>query len=361
MQTLKNINKIQIPTWGWLKINDTSIEMDVDVTKEYQHNPLDKDIFAAANQTGDSGKDIKQPVITKDVKDYTKSVCNYRKSLIIPAGKKIDQPIVMNFELNGENPFLADWIDIHAEKGSKATIVLVYKSDHKAQLHSGYTSLVIDEEADIKLVMVQMLDESQKNADAIEVVAADNARASVILVELGSLQSAAGCNIQLKGQGSQAELSSIYVGKDKEVLDLNYRIEYEGADTFGDIIAKGVLLDSAKKSLKSTLDFLKGASNAKGREEESVMALSDKAVNISCPLLLCGEDNVEGQHATSTGRPDPNKLFYLMSRGLTEREAKAMIVEASITPILDKIVLGELRDEIAAIIGGAIQHESISK
>lgn len=364
MQTINNINKIQIPTWSWLKINDISIESDVDITKEYQHNPLDKeyqDIFVSTKEMGDSGKDIKQPMITKDVKDYTKAICNYRKSLVIPAGKTVEEPIVMNFKLDAKNPFLADWIDIRAEKGSKATIFIVYKSDEEARLHSGYTSIVIDEDADIKLVMVQMICEQKQNLDAIEIVVNDNAKASVVLVELGAQQSVASCNVELKGKASQAEVSSIYVGREKEVLDLNYRIEYQGTDTSGDIIVKGVLLDSAKKTLKSTLDFLRGASRATGREEENVMALSDKAINISCPLLLCGEDNVEGQHATSTGRPDPNKLFYLMSRGLTEREAKAMIVEASITPILDQIGEGNLRDEISAIIGGAIQHESISK
>ena len=56
---------------------------------------------------------------------------------------------------------------------------------------------------------------------------------------------------------------------------------------------------------------------------------------------------VEGMHAASAGQIDSEKLFYLMSRGLDERDAKKLIIEASYAPIIDKIPLVSLREAIS--------------
>ena len=67
------------------------------------------------------------------------------------------------------------------------------------------------------------------------------------------------------------------------------------------------------------------------------MLLDPTVKSISLPLLLCKEDNVVGNHAASAGQIDHNKLFYLMSRGFSEVEAKHIIVESMIRPIIDRI------------------------
>lgn len=101
-----------------------------------------------------------------------------------------------------------------------------------------------------------------------------------------------------------------------------------------------------QKIFKGTLDFKKGASRSKGIEEEYAILLDKTVKADAIPLLLCEEDDVEGQHAASAGQIDSDKLFYLMSRGLDEKEAKKLIVEASFTPIIDKIPMEYLKEEI---------------
>ena len=66
------------------------------------------------------------------------------------------------------------------------------------------------------------------------------------------------------------------------------------------------------------------------------------------PLILCGEEEVEGQHAASIGRLDEEKLYYLRSRGLSEAQARRLMVDARFAPALDKIPLETLRDEVRA-------------
>ena len=58
------------------------------------------------------------------------------------------------------------------------------------------------------------------------------------------------------------------------------------------------------------------------------------------------EDDVQGEHAASAGQINENQLFYLMSRGLSEREAKKLIIEGAFRPVIDRIPLEELKQII---------------
>ena len=85
-----------------------------------------------------------------------------------------------------------------------------------------------------------------------------------------------------------------------------------------------------------------------GHESEDVLLFGPDARNRTAPLILCGEEEVEGQHAASIGRLDEEKLYYLRSRGLSEAQARRLMVDARFAPALDKIPLTELRAEAAA-------------
>ena len=76
------------------------------------------------------------------------------------------------------------------------------------------------------------------------------------------------------------------------------------------------------------------------------MLLSDKAKSIALPMLLCTEDNVEGNHSTASGKIDNNQLFYIMSRGLSYKEAVKLMVKANFNKIIERITDEELKNEV---------------
>ena len=67
------------------------------------------------------------------------------------------------------------------------------------------------------------------------------------------------------------------------------------------------------------------------------MLLSNKAKSIALPMLLCTEEDVEGNHSTASGKVDAKQLFYLMTRGLSYKEAVKLIVKANFQKIIDRI------------------------
>ena len=110
----------------------------------------------------------------------------------------------------------------------------------------------------------------------------------------------------------------------------------------------GVLTGNADKILRGTIDFRRGAKRGVGHESEDVLLFSPHARNRTAPLILCGEEEVEGQHAASIGRLDEAKLYYLRSRGLNDAQARRLMVDARFAPAIEKIPLEALREEVRA-------------
>lgn len=352
---LNGINRLPMPTWGWLKMNDTSLETEIEGV--FGKEPL---ITGAEAIRIDKDVDLGPvPGILPDMEEMRALVAdqhNCALTLTIPKGMHLAEPVIITFQMDGENRFLSDYIHIRAEEGSSATVVIQYRGTPAATcLHNGFTYLEGYAGAKVKLIKAQMLYDKDVHLD---VTAARLSEGELLLCEMGAVHSVASCNLLLEGRGSVGNLDGLYIGDGRKKQDFNYRIEYRGQETEGYITVKGALAGQAHKALKSTIDFVTGAAGAKGREEESVLVLGDQAVNLSAPLLLCSEDNVEGEHATSTGKPDGEKLFYLMSRGFTEQEAKQLLVEASFTPLLNKVELEELREDLVCRIQGVIHGDS---
>lgn len=339
------LNELQIPTWRWLQLNSSELDVDARFDLPYHGAVITS---SENNVTIEMSVDVPSidniPGDVKRMYEFVLENKNYGVTITLPKGVKATEPITLDFELNEESPSLIDFLHIKAEEGSSADIIVTYRSAGKGKyFHNGFAYVEAATDSHVRLVKAQMLRDTDIHLDNNAVDVASEGQGDVVLCELGGGQVVAGCNVLLAGAKSRSQLQSIYIGDKKRTLDFNYRLELRGKESDGQILVRGALADQAKKSLKSNLDFISGATASKGSEEETVLTLSDRAVNLSVPLLLCGEDNVEGAHATSSGKPSPSKLFYLMSRGLSEKEAKHLLVEASFTPILNNISSDSLK------------------
>lgn len=349
-KTIENISRLPENTWNWLGINSTSLAL-APAEQPYKGNPVQVQPTGMLVQSELPPLKVEaQPFILRDTAAFVAENSNHALQIIIEEGYEISEPMVLHYTLQqGSN--LTNRVHIEAGAGSKATILICYDGQAgDACQHNSYATVTANPDAELTLVQVQMLPANATHFDGVSVDVKENANVQLVLAEMGSAQVVAGCNVQLSQQSAKTDLQSLYLAGGTARRDLNYRIEFGKPETEGKIHVHGALTGSAVKTLKSTVDFISGSHDSKGREEESVLVLSDKVRNMSTPLLLCGEDNVEGEHATNIGRPDPNKLYYLMSRGFTEKQAKILMVEASFTPVLDKVPLEDLREKMAALV-----------
>ncbi|KPU43168.1 FeS cluster assembly protein SufB [Oxobacter pfennigii] len=294
--------------------------------------------------------------ITDEMRSFIEDHGSRRYFIRIPKGCAEKKPVILTFNMDGENPILVDDIIIDAEEGSSASVILNYESkSNKPVYHYGRTRVIARPDSKVKLIKVQMLDGKAGHTDAIEGIVEAGAQLDVIIAEMGGACPVSSCNLILKEEGAAANLDVIYLGNGERSLDMSYRVEHRGRKTVSKICGKGILMDKSKKVLRDTLDFVSGASGSKGREEESVLMLGPEVKNISVPLLLCGEDDVEGEHAATSGRPDDSILFYLMSRGISEAEAKKLLAQAAFSSIVEKIPDYFIQDKILYTVSNSIE------
>ncbi|MNP20031.1 FeS cluster assembly protein SufD [compost metagenome] len=247
---------------------------------------------------------------------------------------------------------------IVAEKNSELNIVIKYTTqDDTVAIHNGITKIIAKEGSKVNLIKVQSMNDKSIHFDSNISFVSSLAQVKCISIEIGSNISVTNYVSDLTENLSESVMKSIYFGSKDMTIDLSYDMVHRGMRTKSDIETRGVLKDTAKKIFRGTLDFKKGATRSDGAEGEHVILLSPSVKSDSIPLLLCGEDDVTGAHAASVGKIDENKLFYLMSRGFNEKEAKKLIIEGSFSDIIDEIPLIELREEILDNIQRRLEDE----
>ncbi len=120
-----------------------------------------------------------------------------------------------------------------------------------------------------------------------------------------------------------------------------------GAHSESRILGKGGALGGqARKTFRGTLDFKSGSKTSVGQEEEFVLLLSKDVNSDSIPALMCEEDDVIGEHAASIGRMDTELLFYMMSRGFSEDEARRTLVKAAVADTLESLEINTVKEDI---------------
>ena len=244
-------------------------------------------------------------------------------------------------------------IRLSAVTGEKVQHVVELRENRAQEI-----SVEVAEGAELALTYIQFAPTDAPAASRIHARVARGGLFSCTLIEAGAAHTASELHVTLAGDEARADVWGLYFGDEARKIDLNYVIRQEGRRTDANMQVRGALLDHSVKTFRGTLDFIQGSRGSVGKEDEEVMLFSPHVRNRSVPLMLSHEGDVDRHHAVSIGRMDEDKLFYLMSRGLDERAAQQLIVEASFEPVLARIEQEELRTEIKdylerRLLGGA--------
>lgn len=272
---------------------------------------------------------------------------NANQKLKLNIDSKENEETQITFNFDSQNIQLIDHIEIEAQQQTKATIIIKYKSQQEIEaFHNGIIKLQAKNKADINVILINLMNQNSNNFISIENELEKEAKVTYTIIDFGGKNSITNYYSNLKGISSNNKLNTIYLGSKNQTIDLNYIAELRGEKTNIDIEVQGALKDTARKHFKGTIDFKKGCKKAIGNENENCMLLSETAKSIALPMLLCSEEEVEGNHATSAGRVGDKELFYIMSRGFNKKEAMKLMVKAKFNKILENIENEEIKNEI---------------
>lgn len=230
---------------------------------------------------------------------------------------------------------------LDAKQNSRLKVLIVFRSGEDAQGTSSFQVKVhAEKNAKVQLQEVQLLGARYTCLSDIGASCGENATFELLKLELGAGKVYAGCLTELEGKKSAFDAKIGYYTSVNQKLDMNYTVRHRGKKTESMMEVSGVLQDDSSKLFRGTIDFVPGCAGAKGTEREDVLLLGDDIVNQTIPLILCAEEDVEGNHGASMGDLDDATLFYLCSRGLSREEAERMVARARIDA-LNKLVADE--------------------
>ena len=272
---------------------------------------------------------------------------NSNAKLKLDINSKSNKEIILEFKIDKSNLNLIENIQITANENVKETLIIKYESENDVKaFHNGLINVIAKKNSDLSIVIVNLLNEKSNNFISIQNTIEENAKVKYTIVDFGGKNSVTNYYSDLRGEKSDNRLNTIYIGKEDQVFDLNYIGELRGEKSNIDIDVQGALSGHAKKNFKGTIDFKKGCKKASGNENENCMLLSDTAKSLALPMLLCSEEDVEGNHSSSAGKIGEKELFYIMSRGFELKEAMKLMVRAKFNKILENIENEELKSQI---------------
>lgn len=139
--------------------------------------------------------------------------------------------------------------------------------------------------------------------------------------------------VDLDGKNASFTSNAAYMAGEGDVIDIDHSVRHNGEKTISNMAVAISLFDNARKIYRGTIDFRKGCMGAIGHEREEVIMMNEKANSRSLPVILCDEEDVEGDHGATCGRIDDAELFYMQSRGIEIEEAKKIVCAAQITRV----------------------------
>ena len=317
------LNETPVRTSNNFRINDLTLDLDI---KEKELSKLN----------------VKGIEYNESIKDNFNSKINlkHNKYRCLDLDVK-DNDIEITSEL--ETNYLVDQINININENTKSNILIKYTGNG---FHNLKLCINANKNSVSNITVLNLLSKDSMSFISFENNIDEESNIDINFIDLGGKVKVSNYYSVLENKSTNT-FNNIYIGKDKDMIDMNYYMLNKGEKTNSSIEIAGALFDESNKNFKGIIDFVEGSKNAIGYENENCILFSDKAISKSLPVLLCHEEDVSGTHSVSTGKVDEDKLFYLKSRGIDDKTAKELVMLGDFNKALTKI---NNKDEIIEII-----------
>lgn len=344
------VNQLPAPTWNRLRMNESHVQLAVptdeceprvvlqgSVCLNKNHIPRipGKNCCGCAQADACPVHGLDFDAIPTGMGEDLEQLGEGKKLHLVADAGKSTAAVTLRYA-EGQNCY--NRLEIEAKPGSDLTVYMTYISTATASGTANVqTKIATAAGAKVKLVQVQLLGHGFTHLNDVGCQLDGDARFEVLQIQLGASKIYNGVRTELEGDGASFDAAIGYYGRNKQHLDMNFIANHYGKKTDCNMTADGVLQGGAFKIYRGTIDFKNGSAGATGDEKETVLMLSDDVVNQSIPLILCSEEDVQGNHGASIGKLDEDLLFYLMSRGFAEHEAIDMMAKAKIESLCRRI------------------------
>ncbi|MEP7055705.1 MAG: Fe-S cluster assembly protein SufB [Actinomycetota bacterium] len=255
--------------------------------------------------------------------------------IYVPKGIKVDIPLQAYFRINTENMGQFERTLIICDEGSSVHYVEgctapVYSSD---SLHSAVVEIIVKKDAHCRYTTIQNWSNNVYNLVTKRTRVEAGGRMEWIDGNIGSKVTMKYPACYLMGEHAYGETLSVAFAGAGQHQDAGAKMVHAAPNTSSQIISKSVARGGGRTSYRGLVQIQEGAHGSKATVKCDALLVDDISRSDTYPYVDVREDDVSMGHEATVSKVSENQLFYLMSRGLSEDEAMAMIVRGFVEPI----------------------------
>ena len=253
----------------------------------------------------------------------------------VPKGVKLDKPLQSYFRLNSPESgqfehtliIVEDRASLHFIEGCSAP------KYNKTNLHAGCVELFVKNNASLKYSTIENWSKNMMNLNTKKAIVGTNSQMTWVSGSFGSHISMLYPMSILKGDNSKTDYTGISFAGKSQNLDTGFKVVHVGKNTKSLVSSRSISKNGGVATYRALVKILPSAQNSKCSVSCDGLMLDDFSASHTIPVNDVQTDLVEMSHEAKVGKISDKAIFYLMSRGLSEEDAKALIVRGFANPV----------------------------
>jgi Fe-S cluster assembly protein SufD len=236
---------------------------------------------------------------------------------------------------------------VNVAEGGRLTLLESYESDGGSVAHAAL-EIALAKGSSVERIVLTADHEDAVSVSQAQVRLAADARFAQTVLTSGARRQRIETVVHHPGAHAALRLDGAYLLAGKRHADLTTIVTHEGVDGATEQLTKGVVRDQARGIFQGRIVVAEGADRTDARMGHHALILSDRAEVDAKPELEIYADDVACAHGNTVGALDEDALFYARQRGIPEDDARAMLTEAFVGEVVDRIEHQGARDLIRA-------------
>ncbi len=259
----------------------------------------------------------------------------------VPEGVEVDFPLQSYFRLNAKGAGQFEHTLIIVEKNAKLHFIEGCSAPKYSvqNLHAGAVELFVKEGATLRYSTIENWSRNMYNLNTKRAQVEKNGKIEWVSGSFGSRVSMLYPMSILKGEGASSEFTGITFASTGQYLDTGTKVVHAASNTSSIVNSKSISKDGGHAFYRGLLKVAPGVSGVKSVVNCESLMLDNRSKSDTVPIIDIQSDLVDIGHEAKIGRISDETIFYLMSRGISEADAKAMIVRGFVEPITKELPL----------------------
>lgn len=263
----------------------------------------------------------------------------------IDENQQIENPIQLIIENNEQGVFSPIRFFIHAKKGSSSQFVMNFTSSCES-FSLPIVEYHVGQNARLTIDKIQLESDQTFSVSTDQVYQERDSYFKINTISLSGKFIRNNLNILVDGENCETHLNGTYLPKDNQLIDNHTVVDHLQPNCNSNELYKGVLNGKSIGVFNGKVFVRPNAQKINAFQSNANVLISDDASMNSKPELEIYADDVKCSHGSTTGQMDDDAIFYLRARGLSEKSAKALMTQAFIGDVLNKIDNEEILDYV---------------